>query len=128
MKVLAVIFVIISLTAAKITLDDISKAFKSCGATYGGSNDIRKLVVSPNPDIKTLGLQTLCINIKLGVTNENCDVDKTLTREVVMLFTGNKKTADKVDKRCTNRNGATSEDACFNYWRCARLIIDNENN
>uniref|UniRef100_A0A6P7G0G8 Uncharacterized protein LOC114332970 n=1 Tax=Diabrotica virgifera virgifera TaxID=50390 RepID=A0A6P7G0G8_DIAVI len=130
MKVLVVILVIISVSAAKkITLDDLSEAFISCGATYGGPNDIRKLVVAPNPDIKTLAPQTLCINIKLKVTNENCDIDKTVLREIVMLLTGNKKTADKVDKRCTKRiESDTPEIASFNFWRCGRLIIDNENN
>ncbi|CAH1223232.1 unnamed protein product [Diabrotica balteata] len=128
MKVLAVIIVVLSLTAAEYTLDEMATAFRGCGAEYGGPNDIRKLVVAPDADIVTLSPMCLCIDVKLGVTNENGDINKHALREIVMLLTGNKSTADKVDERCTERNGETALIASFNLWRCARLIIDNENN
>ncbi|XP_028138574.2 uncharacterized protein LOC114332965 [Diabrotica virgifera virgifera] len=126
MKVLVVIFVMISVTAAKITDDYLSKTFKSCGASYGGPNSIFKLVVGPNPDIQTLGQKALCVDIKTGATNENGDINKTVTREFIMFFTGgNKEKADKVVKSCTKRAGVTPEVASFYFWRCGRLIVDN---
>ncbi|XP_056644384.1 uncharacterized protein LOC130450175 [Diorhabda sublineata] len=122
MKTILVLTVLIAVALAGPRLDEIRAAVKACGAEYEGPNNLRTLIMKEDADKVKLGEKIFCINKKIGIQKENGDIDEEVfLRDSQAIEDENKR--NKL-KECMKRNGATPEEAAFNYLKCCETTLE----